>query len=128
LEKLIQVEHLDKLQTQPDIAKPTSSFGPEASDIDLNPLRGAVLKKRRLVTEMIFCRLLEAETSAFIHFAQISHSAVTWTPRRPIGFQQDPVVMGFAVFVPAGFSDEHTKLYIISSILFKRVGLHYMPF
>jgi hypothetical protein len=36
--------------------------------------------------------------------------------------------MGFAVFIPAGSSDEHIKLYLIASTLFKRVGLHYMAF
>ncbi len=128
LEKLIQVEHLEQFQPQPDIAKPTSSFGPDACDIDLNLLRGAVLKKGCLVTRMTLGHVLEAEASGFIHLSPISHGPVTWPPRRPIGFQQHPVVIGFAVFVPADFSDEHIKLYLTASILFKKDGLHSMAF
>jgi hypothetical protein len=36
--------------------------------------------------------------------------------------------MGFAVLVSTGFPDKHTKMYRITSILFKRVGLHYNGF
>jgi hypothetical protein len=42
---------------------------------------------------------------------------VTWPPLCPIGLQQDPVVMAFTILVPAGFSDEHIKIYRIASIL-----------
>jgi len=97
-------------------------------NINLHPLRAAVLEKRGLVTGRIPGRLPEAKASGLIHLSQISDNPVTGPPRRPIGFQQDPAVMGLAVFLPAGFSDEHTKPYLIASILFKRVGLHYMPF
>ncbi len=72
--------------------------------------------------------LLEAETSGFIHLSQISHGAMTGTPRRSIGFQKNPGVMGFAVFIAAGFSDERIKLYRIVSILYKRGGLHHIAF
>jgi hypothetical protein len=66
---------------------------------------------------MILSPLLDSETSSFIHFSQISHGPVTWPPLCPIGLQQDPVVMGFTILVPAGFSDEQIKIYRIASIL-----------
>ena len=77
---------------------------------------------------MILSRLMDAQPSGFVHFPKISHGPVPRTLRRPIGFQKDPIVMRLAVLVSTGFPDKHTKMYRITSILFKRVGLHYNSF
>ncbi len=98
------------------------------ANINLNPLRNALVQKRRLIARMILSRLKNAEPAALIHLPQIGHDPVPRPPRRPIGLENNPVVMGLAVFISTDFSEEHTKMYKNASVLFKRVGLHYNGF
>jgi hypothetical protein len=98
------------------------------SNINLNPLRNAIVEERGLIARMILSRSANAEPAGLVHLPEIGHGPVPRPSRRPIELEKNPVVMGLAVFVSTGFSEEHTKVYKNVSFLGKRVGLHYNGF
>jgi hypothetical protein len=99
-----------------------------SSDVYLDPLRNTAVEQRHLVSGRIFGHLADAETSALVHLAQISHGSVPRTSRCSKGFQKNLIMMGLAVFASTDFPEEHTHIKKNASLIFNALGLHYIDF
>ena len=76
--------------------------------IHLDPLRNSVVKQGGLIAGATLRRLSDAEAPGRVHLAEIGHGSVPRASFGPIGFNQHPIVVGLAVFVPAHLPEEHT--------------------
>lgn len=80
------------------------------AEIDFDPLRNTVVEQGRLIAACVLGRLSDAETTRFVHLAEISDGSMPPAARGPVRFHQNPVVVRLSVLVPADLPEEHNSI------------------
>ena len=128
VQEFTQAKLLQELQGKPDVAKAAGSLNADLADIDLDPFGFSLIEEGLLDRGISFGRVLDFESSCFIHVSNIGDDAMARTTLGPYRLHERPVVVPLAAFVDRDLAEEHAANIQHDSGPRKGEGFHYMDF
>jgi hypothetical protein len=109
-EKTINFQSAHQFQAEPWTTEILYLLNPHLIDIDFHPFRLDIIEQFALDTTTPFGSILNTHATGLVHFTKPSHDPLPRSSFGPVGLDQCPVMVLFAIFCACQFSYIHTGI------------------